>query len=110
MAVRDFSIEVFPKANHALVETQTGLTSEMLRSDRFAPGLFLDVAAWLRDPWPLAAACCKPVAAAADIRGRRSERLKAVTDYRPDTERTPVTGHSPWLTTFWQRRRVAVSR
>jgi uncharacterized protein len=45
---RDFSIEVFPRANHALVETQTGLTSEMLASDRFAPGLFPDVAAWLR--------------------------------------------------------------
>jgi pimeloyl-ACP methyl ester carboxylesterase len=45
---RDFSIEVFPNANHALVETQTGLTSEMLGSDRFAPGLFGDVAAWLR--------------------------------------------------------------
>jgi hypothetical protein len=44
---RDFSIDVYPKANHALVETQTGLTSEMLRSDRFAPGLFPDVAAWL---------------------------------------------------------------
>jgi dienelactone hydrolase len=44
---RDFSIEVYPKANHALVETTTGLTSEMLRSDRFAPGLFPDVAAWL---------------------------------------------------------------
>ena len=47
-AGRDFSIDVFPKANHALVETKTGLTSEMLRSDRFAPGLFGDVASWLR--------------------------------------------------------------
>jgi dienelactone hydrolase len=45
---RDFEIDVFPKANHALVETQTGLTSEMLKSDRFAPNLFRDVAAWLR--------------------------------------------------------------
>jgi hypothetical protein len=45
---RDFSIEVFPNANHALVETQTGLTSEMLRSDRFAPGFFTRVGAWLR--------------------------------------------------------------
>lgn len=44
---RDFSIDAYPKANHALVETKTGLTSEMLRSDRFAPGLFPDVAAWL---------------------------------------------------------------
>ncbi len=45
---RDFSIDVYPHANHALVETKTGLTSEMLRSDRFAPGLFADVAAWLQ--------------------------------------------------------------
>jgi dienelactone hydrolase len=44
---RDFTIAVFPNANHALVETATGLTSEMLRSDRFAPGLFPRVAAWL---------------------------------------------------------------
>jgi len=47
-AGRDFSIRVFPDANHALVETRTGLTSEMLRSDRFAPGMFAFVKAWLR--------------------------------------------------------------
>jgi uncharacterized protein len=46
-AGRDFTITVFPNANHALVETQTGLTTEMLRSDRFAPGLFAAVRAWL---------------------------------------------------------------
>ena len=45
---RDFSIRVFPRANHALVETKTGLTSEMLRSDRFAPGMFPFVSEWLR--------------------------------------------------------------
>ena len=45
---RDFTISTFPKANHALVETQTGLTSEMLRSDTFAPGLFARVGEWLR--------------------------------------------------------------
>jgi hypothetical protein len=45
---RDFSIRVFPNANHALVETKTGLTSEMLRSDRFAPGMFPFVRTWLR--------------------------------------------------------------
>ena len=44
----DFTIALFPKANHALVETQTGLTSEMLASDRFAPGLFPAVREWLR--------------------------------------------------------------
>ena len=32
-AGRDFTIADFPKANHALVETTTGLTAEMLRSD-----------------------------------------------------------------------------
>jgi pimeloyl-ACP methyl ester carboxylesterase len=42
------SIELFPKANHSLVETQTGLNSEMLASDRFAPGLFGAVRDWLR--------------------------------------------------------------
>jgi uncharacterized protein len=47
-AGRDFTIAVFPHANHALVETTTGLTAEMLRSDRFAPGLFPRVASWLR--------------------------------------------------------------
>jgi len=44
---RDFTVETFPHANHALVETQTGLTSEMLRSDTFAPGLFADVGEWI---------------------------------------------------------------
>ena len=44
----DFTIAEFPKANHALVETQTGLTSEMLASDRFAPGLFPLVRDWVR--------------------------------------------------------------
>jgi dienelactone hydrolase len=45
---RDFTIADFPNANHALVETRTGLTSEMLRSDTFAPGLFARVGEWLR--------------------------------------------------------------
>jgi pimeloyl-ACP methyl ester carboxylesterase len=46
---RDFRAEVFPHANHALVETRTGLTSEMRASSTFAPGLFSTVADWLRD-------------------------------------------------------------
>jgi dienelactone hydrolase len=46
--VRDFTVWTFPRANHALVETRTGLTSEMLRSDRYARGLFPRVGAWLR--------------------------------------------------------------
>jgi len=45
---RDFAVWTFPRANHALVETRTGLTSEMLRSDRYARGLFARVDAWLR--------------------------------------------------------------
>ncbi len=45
---RDFAVWTFPRANHALVETKTGLTSEMLRSDRYARGLFARVGAWLR--------------------------------------------------------------
>ena len=44
---RRFSIETFPHANHALVETATGLTAEMLRSDTFAPGLFARIGAWI---------------------------------------------------------------
>jgi dienelactone hydrolase len=62
---RDFTITSFPRANHALVETETGLTAEMLRSDRFAPGLFPAVKSWLdghglagasptRQEWPQA--------------------------------------------------------
>src|SRR5262245_4333597 len=43
-----FAIEVYPNANHSLVETATGLNSEMLASDRFAPGLFPRVREWLR--------------------------------------------------------------
>lgn len=49
---RRFTIESFPRANHALVETQTGLTSEMLRSDTFAPGLFPSVGAWIGNTIP----------------------------------------------------------
>jgi dienelactone hydrolase len=45
---RDFTISVLPRANHALVETTTGLTSEMLVSSTFAPGLFRQVGEWLR--------------------------------------------------------------
>jgi uncharacterized protein len=44
----DFTVTTFPHANHALVETRSGLTSEMLRSDRYARGLFARVGAWLR--------------------------------------------------------------
>jgi uncharacterized protein len=45
---RDFTVVTFPNANHALVETRTGLTSEMLRSDTFAPGMFDRVGEWLK--------------------------------------------------------------
>ncbi len=45
---RDFTVATFPHANHALVETRSGLTSEMLRSDRYARGLFARVGSWLR--------------------------------------------------------------
>jgi dienelactone hydrolase len=44
---RDLTVSVLPRANHALVETRTGLTSEMLRSDRFARDLFGLVGVWL---------------------------------------------------------------
>jgi pimeloyl-ACP methyl ester carboxylesterase len=45
---RDITVVDFPNANHALVETRTGLTSEMLRSDMFATGMFAGVGEWLR--------------------------------------------------------------
>jgi dienelactone hydrolase len=45
---RDFSYAIFLRGNHALVETQTGLTAEMLRSSTYAPGLFTRVGDWLR--------------------------------------------------------------
>jgi dienelactone hydrolase len=45
---RDLTLAVLPRANHALVETRTGLTSEMLRSDSFARTLFAQVGDWLR--------------------------------------------------------------
>jgi pimeloyl-ACP methyl ester carboxylesterase len=44
----NFAVDVFPKANHSLVETSSGLNSEMLASDRFAPGLFPRVRDWVR--------------------------------------------------------------
>jgi uncharacterized protein len=46
---RDFTVVAFPNANHALVETATGLTSEMLASDTFARGLFARVGDWLSE-------------------------------------------------------------
>jgi dienelactone hydrolase len=49
---RAFTIETFPHANHALVDTQTGLTAEMLRSATFAPGLFARVGAWIANTIP----------------------------------------------------------
>ena len=45
---RDFTVVSYPNANHALVETTKGLTSEMLRSDTFASGMFARVGEWLR--------------------------------------------------------------
>jgi dienelactone hydrolase len=44
----DFTVAVLAGGNHALVRTASGLTTEMLRSDHYAPGLFTRVAAWLR--------------------------------------------------------------
>jgi hypothetical protein len=45
---RDFAFEVLPNGNHALVETESGLNSEMLRSNTWARGLFPLVGEWLR--------------------------------------------------------------
>jgi hypothetical protein len=51
---RDSTVVDLPRANHALVETRTGLTSELLRSDTYAPGLVGAVGAWLRGHHPAA--------------------------------------------------------
>jgi hypothetical protein len=47
---RDFSYAVFPLANHGLIETETqySLTPEVLRSSRYAEGLWTTMDAWLR--------------------------------------------------------------
>ena len=45
---RDFSYAVFPGGDHGLVLTANGLLAEQARSDRFVPGLFTTIAAWLR--------------------------------------------------------------
>ncbi len=45
---RDITVVDFPNANHALVETTTGLTSEMLLSNTYAPGMFDRVGEWLK--------------------------------------------------------------
>ena len=72
------SFEVLPNGNHALVETETGLNSEMLRSDTWARGLF-----------PLVASGC----ARAGSRGLDDERHAptgprgTISPWRDDTQR-----------------------
>jgi uncharacterized protein len=45
---RDFTFDVFPGADHFLIESEHGLTSEALHSDRYAHGLFATLDRWLR--------------------------------------------------------------
>jgi pimeloyl-ACP methyl ester carboxylesterase len=45
---RDFTFDVFPGADHFLIESAHGLTSEALRSNRYAVGLFATLDRWLR--------------------------------------------------------------
>jgi uncharacterized protein len=45
----DFSWVVFPKANHGLVDTKTGLNSEAATAPGFSHGLFASMANWLHD-------------------------------------------------------------
>ena len=47
-AGRDFTFDVFPGADHFLIESAHGLTSEALRSDSYAAGLFGTLDRWLR--------------------------------------------------------------
>ena len=41
------TIRVFPAAGHFLLDTPHGLTDEIARAHRFAPGLFATIAGWL---------------------------------------------------------------
>jgi dienelactone hydrolase len=45
---RDFTFDVFPGADHFLIVSAHGLTSEALRSNRYAVGLFATLDRWLR--------------------------------------------------------------
>ena len=45
---RDFTVALYPKANHSLLETEHGLNAETGRSHQMAGGLFAQLHAWLR--------------------------------------------------------------
>jgi pimeloyl-ACP methyl ester carboxylesterase len=41
------TIRVFPRAGHFVLDTPHGLSSELPRAHRFAPGLFATISGWL---------------------------------------------------------------
>jgi pimeloyl-ACP methyl ester carboxylesterase len=45
---RDFGYAVFPRGNHALIDTDTGLNADVVRSSRYVAGLYSTVRDWLR--------------------------------------------------------------
>jgi uncharacterized protein len=46
---RDFSYVVFPRGNHALIDTDTGLNADVVRSHRYVAGLFTTIRGWLTE-------------------------------------------------------------
>jgi len=46
---RNFTYRVFPKANHGLLESETGYNSEIPKLKRFVPGLFQTMTIWLKE-------------------------------------------------------------
>jgi uncharacterized protein len=46
---RDFAYVVFPRGAHALIDTSTGLNSDVQRSSRYVEGLFSTIRTWLSE-------------------------------------------------------------
>lgn len=44
----DYAMKVFPKANHNIMEAETGSDSELPRLDRFVPEFLDTMTDWLR--------------------------------------------------------------
>ena len=74
---RDFTHVVFPNGSHALAETADGRPEESDRANRFAPGLFTTVRAWLR------AHGLAPVAARSVARRLSTRRWRATSGRSP---------------------------
>jgi hypothetical protein len=45
---RDYTIRIFPKAHHIILEAETGSDEELPRLKRYVPGYFDMMTGWLR--------------------------------------------------------------